>query len=340
MADRPVVFVPLMHEHRFRPFAHVVEEAGGEVDFADMKNLAARQAVLRRATAGAVGLDTFTEDDFAAAPNLRAIITCTTGVDPIDLDAATDHGVMVGNTPDLCIEEVADHTLMLLLSCYRRLPRTVHLNRSGAPAREGVIDGSEHWPRLRGQVAGLLGFGNIARAVAARCCQPFGLRVIAFDPYVDPSVAEECDVQLAGFNEVLETADYLCVHLPLNPATRHCLNAQAFARMKPTAFVINTARGPIIDEPALVEALQSGQIAGAGLDVTEVEPIAEDNPLLQIPDALLTPAFRRLLPGSITLGPGERIAMRRRGNPGRSARARFRIRLCSTACAEPPSPSW
>ena len=288
MADRPVVFVPLMHEHRFRPFVHVVEEAGGEVDFADMKNLAARQAVLRRATAGAVGLDSFTEDDFAAAPNLRAIITCTTGVDPIDLEAATDHGVMVGNTPDLCIEEVADHTLMFLLSCYRRLPRTVHLSRSAAPAREGVIDGSEHWPRLRGQVAGLLGFGNIARAVAARC-QPFGLRVIAYDPCVDPSVAEECDVQLAGFNEVLEAADYLCVHLPLNPATRHCLNAQAFARMKPTAFVINTARGPIIDEPALVEALQSGRIAGAGLDVTEVEPIAQDNPLLQIPDALLTP---------------------------------------------------
>jgi D-3-phosphoglycerate dehydrogenase len=177
---------------------------------------------------------------------------------------------------------------MLLLSCYRRLPRTVHLGRSVTPTREAVIDGSEHWPRLRGQVAGLLGFGNIARAVATRC-QAFGLRVMAYDPYVDSSVAEEFGVQLAGFNEVLEAADYLCVHLPLNPATHHCLNAAAFARMKPTAFVINTARGPIVDEAALVEALQSGQVAGAGLDVTEIEPIADDNPLLQIPDALLTP---------------------------------------------------
>ena len=288
MPDRPLVFVPRMHEHRFRPFVHVVEEAGGEVLFADISNLAARHAALQRATAGAVGLDAFKAVDFAAAPHLRAIITCTTGVDPIDLEAATEHGVMVGNTPDLCIEEVADHTLMFLLSCYRRLPRTVHQARSQAPTREGAIDVSEHWPRLRGQVAGLLGFGNIARAVATRC-QAFGLRVIAYDPYVDPSAARELDVELVDFNQVLAAADYLCVHLPLNPDTRHCLNAAAFARMKPTAFVINTARGPIIDEPALVAALQTGQIAGAGLDVTEVEPITADNPLLEIPNALLTP---------------------------------------------------
>ena len=288
MPDRPLVFVPRMHERRFRPFVHVVEEAGGEVLFADINNLGARHAALQRATAGAVGLDAFKADDFAAAPHLRAIITCTTGVDPIDLEAATEHGVMVGNTPDLCIEEVADHTLMLLLSCYRRLPRTFHESRTSAPTREGAIDTSEHWPRLRGQVAGLLGFGNIARAVATRC-QAFGLRVIACDPYVDPSLARELEVELVGFGDVLETADYLCVHLPLNPETRHCLNAAAFGRMKPTAFVINTARGPIIEESALVAALQAGQIAGAGLDVTEVEPITADNPLLDIPNALLTP---------------------------------------------------
>ena len=235
-----------------------------------------------------MGLDAFTGDDFASAPSLRAIITCTTGVDPIDLKAATEHGVMVGNTPDLCIEEVADHTLMLLLSCYRRLPRTVFETRSQAPTREGAIDVSEHWPRLRGQVAGLLGFGNIARAVATRC-QAFGLRVIAYDPYVDSSLAVDLDVELVDFGAVLESSDYLCVHLPLNPETRHCLSAEAFQRMKSTAFVINTARGPIIDEPALVAALHTGQIAGAALDVTEIEPIAEDNPLLDIPDALLTP---------------------------------------------------
>ena len=288
MADLPRVFVPLEHAHRFLPYVHVVEEAGGHVDVADMINPETRRAALQRATAGAVGLDSFTADDFAIAPGLRAIVTCTTGVDPIDLEAATDHGVMIGNTPDLCIEEVADHTLMLLLSCYRRLPRTVHLSRSSAPAREHAIDFSEHWPRLRGQVAGLLGFGNIGRAVATRC-QAFGLRVIAHDPYVDPALGQELGVELVGFDEVLASADYLCVHLPLNPDTRHCLSADAFERMKPTAFVINTARGPIIDEPALVAALRSGQVAGAGLDVTEIEPITDDNPLLEIPNALLTP---------------------------------------------------
>ena len=288
MRDLPRVFVPLKHAHRFRPHVHVVEEAGGQVDFADMEDPESRRAALERATAGAVGLDPFDADDFAAAPRLRAIITCTTGVDPIDLEAATEHGVMIGNTPDLCIEEVADHTLMLLLSCYRRLPRTIYQSRSNAPSRDGLIDFSEHWPRLRGQVAGLLGFGNIARAVAARC-QAFGLRVIAHDPYVDPAIAKNLDVELVGFNDVLETADYLCVHLPLNPATRHGLNAEAFARMKPTAFVINTARGPLIDESALVVALQAGQLAGAGLDVTEVEPVTADNPLLDIPNVLVTP---------------------------------------------------
>lgn len=288
MADRPTVFVPLQHAHRFRPYVGVVEQAGGQVDFVDIDDVEQRRAVLARSTAGAVGLDSFTGDDFAIAPRLRAIITCTTGVDPIDLEAATRHGVMVGNTPDLCIEEVADHTLMLLLSCNRRLPRTVHQSRAGAPTREGAIDTSEHWPRLREQVAGLLGFGNIARAVAIRC-QAFGLRVIACDPYASPLLAEELNVELVDFDDVLATADYLCVHLPLSPETRHCLNAEAFARMKPSAFVINTARGPIVDEPALVAALRSGQIAGAGLDVTEIEPIAEDNPLLDIPDALLTP---------------------------------------------------
>ena len=288
MPDRPTVLVPLAHAHRFLPHVGIVDQAGGQVEFVDITDSEKRRAALARATAGAVGLDAFGAADFAIAPLLRAVITCTTGVDPIDLDAATEHGVMVGNTPDLCIEEVADHTLMLLLSCYRRLPRTVFEARSQAPTREGAIDVADHWPRLRGQVAGLLGFGNIARAVATRC-QAFGLRVIACDPYVDPSLATELNVELVDFDDVLATADYLCVHLPLNPVTRHCLNAEAFERMKPTAFVINTARGPIIHEPALVAALQSGQIAGAGLDVTEIEPIAEDNLLLQIPDALLTP---------------------------------------------------
>ena len=288
MADLPRVFVPLEHAHRFLPYVHVVEEAGGQVDVADMINPETRRAALQRATAGAVGLDSFTADDFAIAPGLRAIVTCTTGVDPIDLEAATDHGVMIGNTPDLCIEEVADHTLMLLLACYRRLPRTIYLSRSGAPSRTGLIDPSNPWPRLRGQVAGLLGFGNIARAVAARC-QPFGLRVIAYDPYVDPSLADELGVELVGLNDVLQAADFLCVHLPLNPATRHCLNASTLERMKPTAFVINTARGPLIDEAALVAALEAGQLAGAGLDVTEIEPVTADNPLLAMSNVLVTP---------------------------------------------------
>ncbi len=287
-ADPPVVLIPQQHAHRFRPHHNIVEAAGGRVEVVDLHDAEARREALGRAAAAAVGLDGFDGRDFAAAPNLRAIVTCTTGVDPIDLDAATAHGVMVGNTPDLCIEEVADHALLLLLACYRRLPRLLHLARARAPRREDLIDPAEHCPRLRGQTAALLGFGNIARAAAPRC-QAFGLRVIAYDPFVEPALAADLGVELVDVDQALAQADYLSVHLPLNPQTYHLLDAAAFARMKPTAFVINTARGPVIDEAALAAALDAGQIAGAGLDVTEVEPLADDNPLLAMPNVVVTP---------------------------------------------------
>ena len=289
MGEAPVVFVPT-GEYAAGLLKHrgPVEAAGGVVEVVDLDDPNARRAVLARATAGAVATTALGEQDFAAAPKLRAVISRSIGVNHIDLEAATRHGVMIGNVPDLCTEEVADHTLMLLLACYRRLSYAVAQLREGQPNRWEILRAPRPWPRLRGLTAGLLGFGNIARAVAVRC-QAFGLRVIAHDPYVDPQMADRAGVELVSLDDLLRDADYLSVHVPLNPATRHLVDAAALAKMKRTAFLINTARGAVVDEAALVQALRDGAIAGAGLDVFEVEPPQPDNPLLSMPNVLATP---------------------------------------------------
>ena len=289
MVEAPVVFVPAGElEARFLKHRGLVEAAGGVVEAVDLDDPSARRRVLARATAGAAAQPRLGEQDFAAAPKLRAVVSASIGVDAIDLEAAACHGVMIGNVPDLCIEEVADHTMMLLLACYRRLAYAVAQLREGRPYRPDIVRAGRPWPRLRGQTAGLLGFGNIPRAVAARC-QAFGLRVIAHDPYVDPHVACQAGVELMSLENLLREADFLSIHAPLNPATRHLLDGAALAKMKRTAFLINTARGAVVDEAALVQALRDGAIAGAGLDVFEVEPPQPDNPLLSMPNVLATP---------------------------------------------------
>ena len=143
-------------------------------------------------------------------------------------------------------------------------------------------------PRLLGQTLGLFAYGNIARCTARRA-RAFGMRVIAHDPYVSELTMSEDGVEPVSFTELLERSDYLSIHAPLNDETRHRFDADAFARIKPTAVLINTARGPIVDEAALIRALNGGQLAGAGLDVLETEPIHSDNPLLAMDNVVLTP---------------------------------------------------
>jgi D-3-phosphoglycerate dehydrogenase len=197
------------------------------------------------------------------------------GVDMVDIEAATAAGIVVTNVPDVFIEEVADHAMMLLLDVARRTTQMARpiLSRT---------------PRLLGQTLGLFAFGNVARCTARRA-QAFGLRVLAYDPYVSELEITAAGVEPVGFAELLERSDYLSVHAPLNDETFHAIDAKAFARMKPTAVVVNTARGPIIDEAALIEALSSGAIAGAGLDVLEDEPPSNNNPLLTMENVLVTP---------------------------------------------------
>jgi D-3-phosphoglycerate dehydrogenase / 2-oxoglutarate reductase len=208
------------------------------------------------------------------------------GVDMVDITAATDAGIVVTNVPDVFIEEVADHALMLLLGAVRRVRETDRMARDGEWFKGRPL--LNHVPRLMGRTLGLVGFGNVSRCVARRA-QAFGLRVIAFDPYVGELTLSEAGVEPVSWGELLERSDYVSVHAPLNAETHHLLDGSAFARMKPGVVIVNTARGPLIDEADLITALHSGQVGAAGLDVLEREPPEPDNPLLSMPNVIITP---------------------------------------------------
>lgn len=208
------------------------------------------------------------------------------GVDMVDVDAATEAGIVVTNVPDVFIEEVADHTMMLLLACARRVTLMDKIVREGKWFKGRPV--LNEIPRLWGQTLGLISFGNVATAVARRA-KAFGLHVIAYDPYVTELKMTAEGVEPVSFGELLARSDYLSVHPGLNEETRGMLSTKQFAQMKDTAVVINCGRGPVIDEAALIEALEQGQIAAAGLDVLEKEPPHQDNPLLAMDNVILTP---------------------------------------------------
>lgn len=213
----------------------------------------------------------------------KIIVRYGIGVDNVDLEAAKRRGIPVVNVPDYAVQEVADHTLALMLGVVRKIPQVVSQVRHGvweiAPCRP--IMG------LAGRVLGTAGFGNIARAVIRRA-QAFGMKTIAYDPYVPEHVFAEHGVERVDWEGLLGQSDILSPHLPLTEKTRHAINRDAFARMKPEAYLVNTSRGGIVNADDLAEALQEGMIAGAALDVLEVEPILPDSPLLQLDQCLVT----------------------------------------------------
>ncbi len=214
----------------------------------------------------------------------RAIGRYGIGVDNIDVRAATEKGIAVINVPSYCEEEVSDHALAMLLAWARKV---VHYTNE---VRGGRWDWKTGRPiyRLQGKVLGLLGFGKIARLLA-RKAQALGMEIIAHDPYVPPEKMHEMNVTPVGFEELLGRSDFLSVHVPLTEGTRHLIDAKALSSMKPTACLINTSRGPVVDERALIEALREGRLAGACLDVMEKEPPDEGNELLSMPQVLVSP---------------------------------------------------
>lgn len=222
-----------------------------------------------------------------ALENCVVIGVGSVGVDMVDIEAATAAGIVVTNVPDVFIEEVADHAMMLLLDMARRTPTMVRMAREEGEWYQARPLLSKI-PRLMGQTLGLFAFGNVARCTARRA-KAFGMRVIAYDPYVSELAISDAGVEPVSFGELLELSDYISVHAPHNEETEHSFSTDAFARMKDTAVIVNTARGPIIDELALIDALERGAIAGAGLDVLEQEPPEPDNPLLSMENVVVTP---------------------------------------------------
>ena len=206
------------------------------------------------------------------------------GVDNIDVPAAAALGISVNYVPDYCMQEVSDHAMALLLSLTRKVPLSNKLVQSGRWEVPPIVP----IHRLGGKVLGLVGFGNIPRTLAPKA-KAFGLQVVAHDPYVSPDELAKAGVDGVGFYELLGMSDFVSIHAPLMPATRGLFNANVFARMKPGAFLINTARGPLVDEDALVAALDSGKLGGAALDVVTTEPLAKDSKLIGRDNVILTP---------------------------------------------------
>jgi D-3-phosphoglycerate dehydrogenase / 2-oxoglutarate reductase len=206
------------------------------------------------------------------------------GVDNIDIPAAAALGITVTYVPDYCMQEVSDHAMALLLSLVRKVPLSNKLVQSGRWEVPPIVP----IHRLTGRVLGLVGFGNIPRTLAPKA-KAFGLRVVTHDPYVSADVLAKAGVEAVGFDELLAMSDFVSIHAPLLPVTRGLFNAEVFRKMKKGALLINTARGPLVDEAALIAALDSGQLGGAALDVVATEPLAKDSKLLGRDNVILTP---------------------------------------------------
>jgi D-3-phosphoglycerate dehydrogenase len=205
------------------------------------------------------------------------------GVDNVDIDMATKKGIVVTKVPDYCIDEVSDHAMALLLSIVRKIPYSNKLVQGGRWEMPAVVPIA----RLRGRTLGLVGFGRIPQLVAPKA-QAFGINVVTYDPFVPKDVLEKAKVKHVELEELLKTSDYVSLHCPLMPETKHIMNAKTFALMKPGSYIVNTGRGPLIDEAALAVALDKGQLAGAALDVVEKEP-PTDSPIMGRDNVIITP---------------------------------------------------
>jgi D-3-phosphoglycerate dehydrogenase len=265
------------------PARRVLSRIGAELRLAAAPTAEAIVEAAADADALLVTYATITEPMIRQMTRCRIISRFGIGIDNIDLVAAARAGIVVTRVPDYCIDEVSDHALALLLA----LARKITVSNSHVHAGRWEMKAVVPLHRLKGQVLGLVGFGRIPQRLAPKA-QALGLRVAACDPYVPDPVFERLGVARVELDELVRMADFVSIHAPLVPETRGLFDAERFARMKPTAYVINTARGPIVDEHALAAALDRGQLAGAALDVMPNEPPV-GSPLIGRPDVIITP---------------------------------------------------
>ncbi|MGW1975694.1 phosphoglycerate dehydrogenase [Streptomyces sp. NPDC001889] len=261
-----------------------LREAGLETVFARRADREATGQALTecvRDVAGIIaGTDAFTAEVIEAAPGLRVFGRCGVGYDNIDVAAATRRGVAVTITPGSNRISVAEHVLALMLNCARRIPQNLAAVRDGGWTQES---GRE----LHGTTLGVVGLGSIGKTVA-RAALALGMRVVAHDPRLDEDFLTETGVEARPLDGVLAAADFLTLHLSLDDTTRHLIDATALRRMKPGAYLINTARGGVVDEEALADAIEAGRLAGAALDVVEHEPLRSGSRLRALDSVLVT----------------------------------------------------
>lgn len=288
MPDRPIAAMDFIDAAKATtPDATLLRDAGVElrgercVTEEDVIRVAAEADVLLD------GMGPITRRVLSSLSNCKVVVRYGVGVDNVDLDAATDEGITVVNVPDYCVEEVSNHVITFLLAWAKQLAPLDACVRSGEWAER------KRWPMdkvqsVHQQTLGVIGAGRIGLA-AARKAKALAMEVLVYDPYIDEQRLTGEGLTPAGLDRVLAESDYVSVHTPLTDETRHLIGREALGAMKETAFLINVSRGPIVDEAALIAALEAGEIAGAALDVFETEPIGPDNPLCKMQNTILTP---------------------------------------------------
>jgi D-3-phosphoglycerate dehydrogenase / 2-oxoglutarate reductase len=279
----PVIAVSDSVFPNLNPAREVLSRVDAELLLAEAPTSESIMQVARNADAVLVTYAKVTAEMIGQMTRCRIIARFGIGVDNVDIPAATKAGIVVTRVPDYCIDEVSDHTMALLLALARKIPfanSRAHAGHWEMPAVVPIY-------RLRGSVLGLVGFGRIPQLVAPKA-KAFGLKVISYDPLVSRETMNRAGVEKVEFSELVSVSDHISIHAPLVPETDHLFNASVFCRMKPTAYLINTARGPIVDEQALALALDRGHLAGAALDVLSHEPPSA-SPLFGRENVILTP---------------------------------------------------
>lgn len=283
MQNRPKFVITDFQFPNIHTEKRIIETAGGQLAALQCRT---EQDVIERAADADVLLVQWapiTRSVVERLSNCKVIVRYGIGLDNIDLEAARSRGIAVRNIPDYCIDEVADHTIALALSLTRQVAAIDQQVRQGVWS----IVPPRLMPAARQSTFVTIGYGRIARAVLERA-RGFKFQLATCDPYLSADVQLPPDVTRVDFDDALAMADILTLNVPLTAETRHILDAAEFAHMKPTALLINTARGALVDTLALADALENGVIAGAGLDVFETEPLPGDHPLRRCPNALLT----------------------------------------------------
>jgi len=261
----------------------IVEAAGGRLLDTDPLPASERISATAEADAVIVRWLQVTPEIIRQWPRCRIIVRYGVGYDNVHYEAATEAGIMIGHCPHYCLDEVATHAFALLLGCVRGVAETRDMIAGGGWSQNPIFRAY----RMAGRTLGIVGLGNIGSRLAQKV-RGWGMRVLAHDPFVEPERAAELGAAPVDLDTLLRESDYVSLHVPLLPETHHLIDAQAFARMKPGVTVVNTARGPVVDEQALLAALDSGKVASAALDVFEREPLAADSPLRQHPRLLLS----------------------------------------------------